>query len=286
MRRGNITALLALLTIILLVFSSCMVNEVKADTLGPTIINIGNSYGMIQIFSPQDITYNSSTILLNFTVRAGRGIYDVGYSIDNGTIQRVSNLTQILVESAPDMQAPPPHIVVTDLGNVTLSNLTKGNHTLTVYNGFQYDYNPRFEVIGSSTINFSINAPILKMNVTEVSSSESFTVSVVTSESYFWIGYSLDNQANATSNGNFTLTNLVTGSHNLTIYANDTAGNMGASNTVYFTVEQSRKVFSILIISLVLIVAVALLTVGALAIHKRKHTKEDFNKNKQSSSLQ
>jgi hypothetical protein len=276
MRRGKITSLIGLLAIILLVSSSCLVNKVKADTLGPTIIIIENSYRMVQIFSPQEITYNSSTIFLNFTVRAGRGIYDVGYSLDNGTIQRVTNLTQILVEDAPDMQAPPPHVVVTDLGNVTLSNLTKGNHSLTVYYGFQYDYNPRFEVIGSSTINFSINAPILNMNVSEANNtSGKISVNVVTSESYFWIGYSLDNQANKTSNGNFTLTNLAKGSHNLTVYANDTAGNMGASNTIYFTVNeepsQNTNFFSSNLVPIVLVILI--LSLVALVIYRIRRSR-------------
>ena len=60
-----------------------------------------------------------------------------------------------------------------------------------------------------------------------------FTVDETTS----WIGYSLDAQANATITGNTTLTSLFEGAHSITVYANDTAGNMGASETVYFTIS-------------------------------------------------
>ena len=60
-----------------------------------------------------------------------------------------------------------------------------------------------------------------------------FTVS----EPADWIGYSLDRAANVTITGNITLTDLTLGSHNIIAYANDTAGLMGASNRVYFTID-------------------------------------------------
>ncbi len=44
------------------------------------------------------------------------------------------------------------------------------------------------------------------------------------------ITYSLDNQANTVVSGNFTLTNLTNGSHNVTLYVTDKSG-----NTVYNT---------------------------------------------------
>jgi hypothetical protein len=56
-------------------------------------------------------------------------------------------------------------------------------------------------------------------------------------ESAHWIGYSLDNQANVTIAGNMTLTNLVNGTHSIVVCANDTSGNMGMSNMVFFTVQ-------------------------------------------------
>jgi hypothetical protein len=63
-----------------------------------------------------------------------------------------------------------------------------------------------------------------------------FTVS----ESTSWIGYSLNSQKNVTITGNRTLTSLPDGSYYVIVYANDTAGNMGASSTVYFTVDTTH----------------------------------------------
>ncbi|CAD6491521.1 MAG: Peptidase family C25 [Candidatus Argoarchaeum ethanivorans] len=60
-----------------------------------------------------------------------------------------------------------------------------------------------------------------------------------------WIGYSLDGEENVTiTKGandteitvNTALTNLTDGLHNVTVYANDTASNMGASDTIWFNV--------------------------------------------------
>jgi len=61
-----------------------------------------------------------------------------------------------------------------------------------------------------------------------------FTIDKATS----WIGYSLDGAANVTITGDITLTGLSLGSHNIIVYANDTEGNMGASNRVYFTIAE------------------------------------------------
>jgi hypothetical protein len=61
-----------------------------------------------------------------------------------------------------------------------------------------------------------------------------FTVDEPTS----WIGYCLDGQDNVTITENFTLTELPSGSHTLTIYANDTVGNMGTSSTIAFSVAE------------------------------------------------
>ena len=52
-----------------------------------------------------------------------------------------------------------------------------------------------------------------------------------------WIGYSLDKQANVTITENVTLTTLFEGYHDIIVFANDTFGNMGASERVFFTVE-------------------------------------------------
>jgi len=56
-------------------------------------------------------------------------------------------------------------------------------------------------------------------------------------ESVSHIAYSLDGQANVTIAGNTTLSGLSVGTHNITIYATDRAGNVRDSETIYFSVD-------------------------------------------------
>jgi nitrous oxidase accessory protein len=63
------------------------------------------------------------------------------------------------------------------------------------------------------------------------------TIVFIIDKQVSWLGYSLDGQDNVTISENTTITDLPNGLHNITVYAKDTYGNMGASETVSFTVE-------------------------------------------------
>jgi N-acetylneuraminic acid mutarotase len=70
-------------------------------------------------------------------------------------------------------------------------------------------------------------------NKTYTEVSLSFTVNRATE----WTGYSLDNQANVTLKSETKLSGLSQGTHSIKIYANDSLGNMGVSNTVFFSMD-------------------------------------------------
>jgi N-acetylneuraminic acid mutarotase len=53
-----------------------------------------------------------------------------------------------------------------------------------------------------------------------------------------WVGYSLDGEQNVTVTGNCTVANMTNGLHTITVYANDTFGNVGASETITFNVAK------------------------------------------------
>jgi nitroreductase len=76
---------------------------------------------------------------------------------------------------------------------------------------------------------------VLPENETYSTNDVALTFSV--GEPYSWIGYSLDDRANVTISGNTTLSGVPDGFHHVLVYANDTAGNMGVSSTVYFAVD-------------------------------------------------
>jgi N-acetylneuraminic acid mutarotase len=62
-----------------------------------------------------------------------------------------------------------------------------------------------------------------------------------------WAGYSLDDSANVTLQGQIALTGLSQGSHHVVVYVNDSLGNTGVSNTVYFSVDTLAPKVTILL---------------------------------------
>ncbi|MCW4007225.1 MAG: hypothetical protein NWF09_00835 [Candidatus Bathyarchaeota archaeon] len=143
---------------------------------------------------------------------------DIYYSLDGGSNITLSTITY---ESSTSIS-----------GIGTLVNLTDGYHTLEAYST-----DVQGNII-SDSITFLVNATAPKITNPSISITDSgyrllsFTVDTEAS----WVGYSLDNQANVTITGDIILGDLPFGPHNVTIYANDTAGNMGASETLFFTV--------------------------------------------------
>ena len=97
---------------------------------------------------------------------------------------------------------------------------------------------------------------------------------LITDEETSWIGYSLDNTSNTTILGNITLTELPDGSHEFAVYANDTAGNMGVSETVYFTVKTQTEIpFVVWILSAALIISAV--SGSAIFAHRRSRKQKD-----------
>jgi hypothetical protein len=83
-----------------------------------------------------------------------------------------------------------------------------------------------------------------------------------------WTAYSLDDADNVTVNGNLTLSGLSVGSHNLTVYASDMFGNVGASKTVNFTIApETFPITPVAVGSAIFVVCVGLL----VFFKKRKH---------------
>jgi len=84
-----------------------------------------------------------------------------------------------------------------------------------------------------------------------------------------WTGYSLDGQDNVTITGNTTIAGLSNGLHNVTVYAEDSRGNMGASETVSFSVEVP---FPTTLAATAFAVSAAVIGIGLLVyFKKRKH---------------
>jgi len=95
-----------------------------------------------------------------------------------------------------------------------------------------------------------------------------FTVNKQTS----WVGYSLDEQDNVTVTGNITITGLSRGLHNVTVYAKDSFENMGASETITFSVAEEPEPFPTALVATASGAAAIIIGIGLLVyFRKRKH---------------
>jgi len=73
------------------------------------------------------------------------------------------------------------------------------------------------------------------------STTDDVTLEFTVSEATSWIKYSLDGQANVTITGSATLSGLAEGTHSITIYAQDTDGLTGMSETIYFSLSEDAE---------------------------------------------
>ena len=152
------------------------------------------------------------------------------------------------------------------------SDIPDGAHHLTFYahihDGSQ----------GSSSVDFTINAPpsiAILSPENETYEVEDLPLNFTVNEPVKWVGYSLDGKENVTVTGNSTITNLTNGFHSITVYANDTSGNMGTSQTTDFSVDKIGVILPLNSAQTIIIVGVAIAVVVAvgvgLQIHRKKH---------------
>ncbi|MEM2293950.1 MAG: hypothetical protein QXX41_11815 [Nitrososphaerota archaeon] len=129
---------------------------------------------------------------------------------------------------------------------------------------------------GRVTLRIRIISPI---NGTSYAGSVSLIFSV--NRPVVWMGYSLDGQANITITGNTTLTGLSDGTHSLIVYATDTDGNTGASETVYFNIktQQYESFPHVWVVAAALVTATSAATLIAY-FTKIKRTTKKTNKPK------
>jgi parallel beta-helix repeat protein len=199
----------------------------------------------VTVLSPENSTYATTSISLNFTVDEPTSW--IGYQLD----------TQ-------------GNVTVT--GNETLSNLAEGNHKITVY------ANDTNGLMGhSATLYFVVDtvAPTVQVISPEnkTYTSNSLPLNITTSENFQHAYYSLDGTANVTVSGNTTLTSLPDGSHRIRVYVEDEAGNIGVSVLVYFTVNTQQEGFPVWILAAIGAVAIILVLVAGVYFLKIRKTK-------------
>jgi hypothetical protein len=215
------------------------------------------------VLSPKNNTaYNSTSVNFSFVVYDDWIYY---YSFDKRIEMkqvRVEEISQKLAESGETMLQ----------FSRELHDLGDGKHTLTIYCKDAVEFFFPRPVQLYATIAFYVdtvapNIASLSVNYTETAD---MLLNFVVDEELSWVGYSLDNQTNVTINGNTTLKELPAGSHNVTVYATDLAGNTVASETIIFTILEPFEPFPIALVIASMITVVVVVAVFLL-IRKHKH---------------
>ena len=136
------------------------------STLGPVIIcSAGDSGNFVKITSLENKTKYPNPIQLNFNTQQitllGQS-YNVGYSIDGGTVISVTNSVSRSIDNSdmPDKN----YYKAKAVGNLILPTLSEGFHSITVYVGWQYGVTnhpelDRFDVFAYATVEFAVGNP-------------------------------------------------------------------------------------------------------------------------------
>ncbi len=143
--------------------------------------------------------------------------------------------------------------------NVTVKEVPHGWQSITVYAEYLAMYNPytpntyaKFYINSSSTVRFFMDAApssvtvLSPLNQTYAAQDVPLNFHVGTSTSS--LAYSLDGAKPVAILGNTTLARLALGAHNITVYAWDTLGRKGASETIVFNVSEPQLLPTTLVV--------------------------------------
>jgi hypothetical protein len=159
---------------------------------------------------------------------------------------------------------------------LNLTSIPEGNQKITIraieygkYWGETFHFTT-FTITGSSSISFTIDTipPVISALSVQnrTYSTSDVPLNVTVNEPVSQITYSLDGQENVTTAGNTTLADLSVGTHNITVYAWDTAGNVGASETITFTVTP----FPTVPVAAASMASIAVVVAGLLVCFKKR----------------
>jgi hypothetical protein len=262
------------LTLALILSLLCVMLSVRAVKLVKAASAVSSGLGII---SPTNTTYTHGSLSLKVmmvSLVGGNSEISVTYSLDGK-----ANVTVPIVIKGHEKS-----FQATITGSAALPELPEGSHNVTVYSEYalyrftsQGIYYPKYSVWNHNTVYFTVDygvPPFISIMSPEnkTYNQKDLLLNFTTNEKTSWIGYCLDQQANVTITGKKTLTELAEGSHSIVVYANDTAGSMGASETFFFTViyEKPPEPFPTVLVTIVSAASLTVVGLGLL-VYFRKH---------------
>lgn len=267
--KSKTLGLMLMVVIIVSVIVALVIVNPRATIDNNTFTAPSDDNAVITIQSPQDgAIYNVTSVPLCFTVQNNYDIFFVRYILNNSksvTIPRwIINQTALKgYFSTYNYTYFYPRF--TAESNMVLPDLTNGNYNLTIEN-FYYA-STGIQVTNSTSINFTVDTacknattifqpqkePYPKLTIisfdsptknvaTDGSSSAAVDVTFNLTTIPSWVGYSIDGKRNQTIfdlssiYGIQTPISVPLGSHTVTFYTNNTAGNWATPVTFYSTV--------------------------------------------------
>jgi len=239
---------------------------------------------VITILSPESKTQAATNVTLSFNVKIGDVIDP---RINSSELLSMVNINAVYylgdwqqsrtyVDWENNTYADFKRIAVQSLAfSCDLTGIPEGNHVILVHATEEVP-NPDLlflpiEYTSFAFVNFTIDTtpPSVLILSPEASTYDTPDVPLnfTVNESVSQVTYSLDGQGNVTISGNMTLTGLSGGAHNITVYAWDDAGNVGVSETVYFSIKQPEAFPTLWVVAIVVIVAVVC---GILLLYFRR----------------
>jgi len=270
----------ALEVCILILLLAGILQLLSLATANPLIEERYDSPPIVTILSPENGTFTNS-VSLNVTVTKSEDWQSIPLSF---SYEPGSGISQKLVKVNIHIDEKFYRSVYADSNlsspfnySLYLANLTDGSHTISAIaysTGVARNWisSTVYEVPvtnGIATAHFTLDATqpnVSFLSATKAYSTSEFPLNFTVNEPFSKISYVLDGQKNLTISGNITLSGLTFGDHNVTVYAWDTVGNTGASETITFTITEPFPT-TLVIVSMIVVAAVAGL---GLLVHFKK----------------
>lgn len=269
---GNRKALTVAISLALILSAVAVTQLVNSGNADPYFEYGSTGNPVISLNSPVNRTY-AGPVQLSFTVTKSE-YWLTSVQVFNSASYYVDGVLRGSVDVNSDLSSSYNY-------SVFLSNLTDGRHTVSViFTSTGWIMNTLSDEVSRPTnttivtVSFTLDTTPPKITVlTPLNSTykqPEVPLTFAVNELPSWKGYSLDGQDPVFA-ANITLPALPVGSHTLTIYANDTAGNVGTSETINFSIVKPEPA-SFPIEIAVTFSGASLAVVGlALLLYRRKH---------------
>ena len=245
------------------------------------LVNSGIYDMEVTVQSPENTIYTQRSIAVDFTV--SKFPFDSQWHILSD-----SGFTFFLDGEELDLPVSYSISGTNYLCSATLLDLQEGTHLLMVVvtaepedMGDLFGHSPHFV---TASVGFTVNAAAPRVSILSLKQLKTYNATTLplefaVSEPAASLSYSLDGGAPVAITGNTSLSGLSEGKHTIIVQAEDSAGSVGESSLVTFTVETAGSEqrdgsqpapFPTTLVAVALIVSVAVVSFGLVAYFLRR----------------